>query len=178
MFGGVLNCDLRLGDDSPAELRNEFFFLIDKGSIVPGVFWTAWGIVLGAASVFPVGSNGCLRLRGRGDTVLGGVTGGRFRLCKVFSSAESRVSKSGSGLALGLCGRGEGLRGPRGRLPETFRGDVLSGSSLTSVSEGGKRRFVGVVERWVRVLPEARDDGRNGSGGLSVRIFSKCKNAK
>jgi hypothetical protein len=38
MLGGVLRCALRLGDDSPAELRNEFFFLIDKGSIAPGVF--------------------------------------------------------------------------------------------------------------------------------------------
>ena len=180
IFGGVLSCALRLGDDSMVELRNEFFFLIDNGSMAPGVFWTPWGIILAAASVFPVGSNGCLRLRGRGDTDLGGVTGGRFRLCKVVSRAESRVSKSGSGpgLAPGLGGRGEGLRGPRGRLPETFRDDVLSGSSLTSVSEGGKRRFVGVVERWLRTLPEARDDGRNGSGGLSVGIFSKCKNAK
>ena len=183
IFGGVLSCALRLGEDSAVELRDENFFLIDNGSMVPGVFWTPWGIILAAASVFPVGSNGCLRLRGRGDTDLGGVTGGRFRLCKVVSRAESRVSKSGSGpgLALGLGGRGEGLRGPRGRLlPETFR-DVLSGSSLTSVSEdtkGGKRRFVGVVERWLRTLPEARDDGRNGSGGLSVGIFSKCKNAK
>lgn len=40
IFGGVLSWPLRLGDDSPVELRNEFFFLIDKGSMVPGVFWT------------------------------------------------------------------------------------------------------------------------------------------
>jgi hypothetical protein len=39
------------------------------------------------------------------------------------------------------------------------------------VSDVGKRRFVGVVERWLRV-PEARDDGRNGSGGLSVNKLS------
>lgn len=122
--------------------------------------------------MFPVGSNGCLRLRGKGDTDLGGVTGGRFRLCKVVSSAESRVSKSGSGLAsLGLRGRGEGLRGPRGRPPETFRDVVPSGCSVTSVSEVGTSRFVGVVERWLRPLPEARDDGRNGSGGLSMGHF-------
>ena len=176
IFGGVLSCALRLGDDSPVDLRNEFFFLIDKGSMVPGVFWTPWGIILGTASVFPVGSKGCLRLRGRGDTGLGGVTGGRFRLCNVVSSAELRVSKSGPGLAIGLGGRGEGLRGPRGRLPEVFRG--LSGCSLTSASELGKTRFVGVVERWLRPLPEARDEGRNGSGGLSMSIFSTCKNAK
>jgi hypothetical protein len=171
MLGGVLRCALRLGD-SPAELRNEFFFLIDKGSMAPGVFWTLWGFILGAASVFPVGSNGCLRLRGRGDTDLGGVTGGRFKLCKVVSSAESRVSKSGPGLAVGLGGRGEGLRGPRGRLPDAFRGAALSGCSFTSVSGVGKNRFVGVVERWLRPLPEARDDGRNGSGGLSMGIFN------
>jgi hypothetical protein len=169
ILGGVLRCALRLGD-SPAELRNENFFLIDRGSMAPGVFWTLWEFILGAASVFPVGSNGCLRLRGRGDTDLGGVTGGRFKLCKVVSSAESRVSKSGPGLALGLGGRGEGLRGPRGRLPDAFCGAVLSACSLTSVSEVGKNRFIGVVERWLR--PEARDDGRNDSGGLSMGIFN------
>jgi hypothetical protein len=36
MCGDVL-CALRLGD-SPVELRNEFFFLIDKGSTILGVF--------------------------------------------------------------------------------------------------------------------------------------------
>ncbi len=122
--------------------------------------------------MFPVGSNGCLRLRGSGDVDLEGVTGGRIRLCKVVSSAESRVSKSGPGLALGLGGRGEGLRGPRGRLPDAFRGDAHSGCSLTSVSGVGKNIFVGVVERWLSPLPEARDDGRNGSGGLSMGIFN------
>jgi hypothetical protein len=167
ILGGVLRCALRLGD-SPAELRNEIFFLIDKGSMAPGVFWTLCGFILGAASVFPVGSNGCLRLRGRGDTDLGGVTGGQFKLCKVVSSAESRVSKSGPGLG----GRGEGLRGPRGRLPDTFRGGALSGCSLTSVSAVGKNIFIGVVERGLRTLPEARDDGRNDSGILSMGIFN------
>jgi hypothetical protein len=122
--------------------------------------------------VFPVGSNGCLRLRGRGDTDFGGVTGGRFKSCKVVSSAESRVSKSGPRLALGLGGRGEGLRGPRGRVPDAFRGAALSGCSLTSVSGVGKNIFVGVVERWLRPLPEAREDGRNGSGGLSMGIYN------
>lgn len=132
---------------------------------------------MGAASVFPVGSNGCLRLRGKGDTDLGGVTGGWFKLCKVVSSAESRLSKSGSGLALGLGGRGEGLRGPRGRLPETFRDVALSGGSLTSVGDGRKRRFVGVVERWLKTLLEAGDDGRNdsGTGILSRDRFSTSK---
>jgi hypothetical protein len=99
------------------------------------------------------------------------VASGRFKLCKVVSSAELRLSKSGSGLAIGLGGRGEGLRGPRGRLPEAFR-DRFSGCSFTSVSGVGKYRFVGVVERWLRPLPEARDDGRNGSGGLSSYIVS------
>jgi len=172
IFGGVLRCALRLVGDSPVELRNEIFFLIDKGSMAPGVFWTLWEFILGAASVFPVGSNGCLRLRGRGDTDLGGVTGGWFRLCKAVSSTESTASKSGSGLALELSGRGEGLRGPRGRLPEAFRGVALLLCSSTSVSGVGKNRFVGVVERWLRPLPEARDDGRNGSGGLSTGIFN------
>jgi hypothetical protein len=146
ILGGVLSCALRLGD-SPVELRKEFFFLIDRGSMVLGTFCGLWEVTLGAASVFPVGSNGCLRLRGKGDTDLGGVAGGRFRLCIVVSSAESRVSKSGSGLALGLGGRGEGLRGPRGRLPEALRGDMPSGCSLTSVSDVGGNRFVGVVDR-------------------------------
>jgi hypothetical protein len=168
IFGGVLSCPLRLGDGSPVELRNEFFFLIDKGSMVLGIFWTTWGNILGPASVFPVGSNGCLRLRGRGDTDLGGVAGGRFRLCKVVSSAALRLSKSGSGLAIGLGGKGEGLRGPRGRLPEAIRDALLSGRSITSVSGVGKNIFVGVVDRWLTPLPEARDDGRNGSGGLSM----------
>jgi hypothetical protein len=140
--------------------------------MAPGVFWTLWGFILGDASVFPVGSNGCLRLRGRGDTDLGGVTGGRFKLCKVVSNAESRVSKSGPGLAVGLGGKGEGLRGPRGRLPDATRGAALSVCSLTPVSGVGTNRFVGVVERWLRPLPEARDDGRNGSGGLSMGIFN------
>lgn len=40
IFGGVLICALRLGGDSPVELRNEIFFLIDKGSMVVGVFCT------------------------------------------------------------------------------------------------------------------------------------------
>lgn len=102
----------------------------------------------------------------------GGAVAARCKLCKVASSAESRASKSGPGLALGLGGRGEGLRGPRGRPPDAFRGAALSGSSLTSVSGVGKNIFVGVVERWLRPLPEARDDGRNGSGGLSMGIFN------
>ena len=167
ILGGVLSCALRPGD-SPVELRKEFFFLIDSGSMVLGAFGVLWEITLGTASVFPVGSNGCLLLRGRGDTGLGGVAGGQFRLCRVVSSAESRLSKSGSGLALGLGGRGEGLLGPRGRLPETLRDVLLSDCSLTSVSDVGKNRFVGVVDRWLKALPEARDDGRNGSGGLSM----------
>ena len=87
--------------------------------------------------MFPVGSNGCLRLRGRGETDFGGVTGGRFRLRSVVSNAESRVSKSNSGLTLELGGRGEGLRGPRGRLPEAFRDDTRSETSSTSVSGTG-----------------------------------------
>ena len=142
--------------------------MIDRGSMVLGAFCILWEITLAAASVFPVGSNGCLRLRGRGDTGLGGVAGGQFRLCKVACSAESRLSKSGSGLALGLGGRGDGLRGPRGRLPEALCDTVLSGCSLTSVSDVGQNIFVGVVDRWLRPLPEARDGGRNGSGGLSM----------
>jgi hypothetical protein len=101
-------------------------------------------------------------------------------LCRVVSNADSRPSKSGSGLALGLVlglgGKGEGLRGPRGRLPETFRDVLLSDCSSTSVSDVGKNRFVGVVDRWLKALPEARDDGRNGSGGLSVGRFSAWMN--
>ena len=119
--------------------------------------------------MFPVGSNGCLRLRGRGETGLGGVTGVRFRSSRVDSSAELMVSKSGSGLALALGGRGEGLRGPRGRLPEVFRDVGRVARSLTSLSDTGTNRFVGVVERWLKLLPEVRDDGRIGSGGLSVK---------
>lgn len=176
IFDGVLRCALRPGGDSPVGLRKEFFFLIDKGSMVLGAFCNPWEITLGTASVFPVGSNGCLRLRGRGDTGLGGVAGGRFRLCKVISSAVSRLSKSGSGLALGLGGRGERLRGPRGRLPEGLRDGVFSSCSLTSLSDVGQNRFVGVVDRWLTTLPEARDEGRSGSGGLSVDWFSTRKN--
>ena len=178
IFEGVLRCALRPGGDSLVGLRKEFFFLIDKGSMVLGAFCDPREITLGAVSVFPVGSNGCLRLRGRGDTGLGGVAGGRFRFCKVVSSAVSRLSKSGSGLALGLGGRGEGLRGPRGRLPEGLRDGVFSGCSLTSMSDVGQNRFVGVVDRWLTTLPEARDDDRNGSGGISVDWFSTCKNAR
>jgi hypothetical protein len=119
--------------------------------------------------MFPVGSNGCLLLRGKGETVLGGVTGVEVRSSKVVSSAELMASKSGSGLALVLGGRGEGLRGPRGRLPEAFREDGRETRSVISVSDTGKNRFVGVVERWLTPLTEARDDGRIGSGGLSVK---------
>jgi len=133
--------------------------------MVVGVFCTSWEITWGPASVFPVRSNGCLRLRGKGETDLGGVAGGPFRLCKVVSSAESRPSKSGSGLALGLCGRGEGLRGPRGRLPEAFRDPGLSGYSPTFESDVSKSRFVGVVDRWLMRFSNAREDGRKGSGG-------------
>ena len=111
------------------------------------------------------------------------MAGGQFRLCKVVCSAESRLSKSGSGLALVLGGRGDGLRGPRGRLPEALRDTVLAGCSLTSVSDVGQNRFVGVVDRWLRPLPvpEARDGGRNGSGGLSmagVQYIELWKNDK
>jgi hypothetical protein len=46
---------------------------------------------------------------------------------------------------------------------------------MTSDSDVGKNKFVGVVDRWLKALPEARDDGRNGSGGLSVDRFSTRK---
>jgi hypothetical protein len=124
---------------------------------------------LGPASMFPVGSNGCRLLRGRGEIGFGGVTGAEFRSSKVDSSAESMVSKSGSGLALALGGRGEGLRGPRGRLPEAIRDVEREARSSISVSDTGKNRFVGVIERWLRPLPDDRDDGRTGSGGLSAK---------
>ena len=93
ILGGVLGYGLRIGGDSPVEeLRNESFFLITRGSMVLGAFCTLREMGLGAVSVFPVGSNGCLRLRGRGETDFGGVTGTRSRSRSVVSNTESRFS--------------------------------------------------------------------------------------
>jgi hypothetical protein len=75
---------------------------------------------LGVASVFPVGSNGCRLLRGNGDIARTGVKCGRETFTRVVSNARSR-SVTGRGVAVddrGLRGKGDGLRGPIGRLSD------------------------------------------------------------
>jgi len=60
-------------------------------------------------------------------------------------------------------GKGEGLRGPKGRrsAPSTESGlDVLGGESM---GDSG----LGVVERWVLVSPDALDIERTGDSGSS-----------
>lgn len=185
--GEFRTCCLRDNDGDMLGLVAEafdVFFLIDKGSMALELF--------GVASVLPVGLNGCRLLLGNGEGLGGSIEScsprsgvlGRGSNRAIVASRTFSMSMSMGGVAMagieGLNGgKGEGGRGPSGRLSAEWRDSarLLNGEGERGV--GVMDRVVGgVFERklipsrsWVVAVDlEARDKGRAGKGGSSERI--------
>jgi hypothetical protein len=137
--------------------RTETFFLIDKGSTLPGAPAALPTERFGVVSVFPVGKNGCRLLRGSGEWAV--VSGDAL-------SVEG-IPALGSNTGL-LCGNGEGLRGPIGRRSDDCREaerECPEGEfePLVGVADSGRA----VVEARRGVSLNVREAGRTTGGGSS-----------